>query len=275
VTTVADLCAHLDAAIPFAWAEPWDRVGLMVGDPGAAVTRVLVSLDPTLPALERASRAGANVLVTHHPAFLDPLDAVVAAPGSAGVAYEAARRGIALIACHTNLDRSPEGADALPAALGLTVRGPLERRDAAPSGELPADTPLGGRLCDPGDAGTLGALAALVGSRLDVGVRVWGDPACAVTLVALAPGSGRSLVDDALAAGADALVTGELRYHVAHDALERGLLVIEAGHDATEWPLTRALARIVEQTPGLASGDVVTDSILIPWRMVSKGSECT
>jgi putative NIF3 family GTP cyclohydrolase 1 type 2 len=96
-----------------------------------------------------------------------------------------------------------------------------------------------------------------------------------VTLVALAPGSGRSLVDDALSSGADTLVTGELRYHVAHDALERGLPVIEAGHDATEWPLTGALARIVARTPGLGADDVITDRIVIPWRMVAKGSECT
>ena len=268
--TVAGLCAHLDATIPFAWAAPWDRVGLLVGNGEVAVTRVLVSLDPTPDALDRAEHAGANVLVTHHPAFLDPLDSVVAAAGAAGVAYEAARRGIALIACHTNLDRAPGGADALPTVLGLEIVGPLEASEAVGDG-----VPLAGRLCEPGDARTLGALATLVGTRLGVGTRVWGDPSTPVTLVALAPGSGRSLVDFALAAGADALVTGELRYHVAHDALQRGLPIIEAGHDATEWPLTGALARIVERTPGLDPHDVVTDSISYPWRMVTKGSECT
>ena len=274
MTRVRDLCTHLDAAIPFLWAEPWDRVGLLVGDGDAVITRVMVSLDPTHSALERAAQAGANVLVTHHPAFLDPPETVVAGLGSAGVVFDAARRGIALIACHTNLDRSPEGAGALPAALDLPVRGPLERRNPAPRADLSPDAPLAGRLCEPGEADTLGTLATLVGTRLGVGVRVWGDLESPVTLVALAPGSGRSLVDDALAGAADALVTGELRYHVAHDALEKGLLVIEAGHDATEWPLTQALARIVERTPGIKAECVVTDRILIPWRMVAKGSEC-
>ncbi|HEY5517215.1 MAG TPA: Nif3-like dinuclear metal center hexameric protein [Coriobacteriia bacterium] len=267
---VAALVAHLDAAIPFAWAAPWDRVGLLVGDGDAEVTRVLVSLDPTPEALDRAVAVGANVLVTHHPAFLDALDTVVAAPGAAGVAFEAARRGIALIACHTNLDRSPEGGDALPTVLGLEIVGPLEVAETPDDG-----TPLAGRLCEPGEARTLGALATLVGARLGVGTRVWGEPSSTVTLVGLAPGSGRSLVDFALAAGADALVTGELRYHVAHDALQRGLCVIEAGHDATEWPLTGALARIVERAPGLDPHDVITDDISFPWRMVTKGSECT
>ena len=273
--TVGAVYDHLDAAIPFAWAESWDRVGLLVGDRDAAVTRVLVSLDPTRAALDRAVEEGANVLVTHHPAFLDPLEAVLAAPGAGGVAFEAARRGISLIACHTNLDRSPEGSDALPAKLALTARGPLQRRAETEASDPASAAPLAGRLCEAGEHRTLGALAEAVGARLGVGTRIWGDVAARVTLVALAPGSGRSLVPDALASGAEVLVTGELRYHEALDTLERGLMVVEAGHDATEWPLTGALARIVAQTPGLNPADVVTDRILYPWRMSTKGSECT
>jgi dinuclear metal center YbgI/SA1388 family protein len=279
VSTVADLYAYLDTVVPFAWAEPWDRVGLLVGDREAALTRVLVSLDPTRSALDRAEALGANVLLTHHPAFLEPLVELVAAPGAAGVAFEAARRGIALIACHTNLDRSPLGADALPAAIGLSISGPLELRGAPgrpdARADLPEDTPLAGRLCNVGPATTLRSVAELVGSGLGVGTRIWGDSDRPVSLVALAPGSGRSLIDSALAAGADVLITGELRYHVAHDALERGLAIVEAGHDATEWPLTCALARTVAQAPFLNADDVITDSISYPWRMVTKGSECT
>lgn len=266
MTTLAELLTHLDGNLPFAWAEPWDRVGLLAGDPTDPVTGVLVSLDPTQSALTRAAEQGASVLVTHHPAFLDPLEAVVAGPGTRAVAYRATRLGIALVACHTNLDRSPEGADALPAALGLPIVGSLERRGPGASRpDLPADTPLAGRLCDAPASSTVASLAALVSDRLGVRTRVWGDAERAVNLVALAPGSGRSLVADAIAAGADALVTGELRYHEASEALQAGLAVIEAGHDATEWPLTRALATIVSRTPGMHAHEVVLDRIDYPW----------
>lgn len=263
MTTLADLLTYLDERLPFCWAAPWDRVGLLAGDPTDPITGVLVSLDPTPAALDRAAGLGASVLVTHHPAFLDPLEAVVAAPGTRGVAYAAARLGIALVACHTNLDRSPEGAAALPAALGLEVRGAVERR--SPGSDVPAGTPLAGRLCEAPPSSTLASLAALVGERLGVHTRVWGEAGRAVRLVALAPGSGRSLVPDAIAASADVLVTGELRYHEAGEALAAGLAVIEAGHDATEWPLTRSLAEIVSQTPGLHANDVVFDRIDYPW----------
>ncbi len=45
---------------------------MTVGDPARLVTGVAVALDPTVEAIENAANAGANVLVTHHPAFLQP-----------------------------------------------------------------------------------------------------------------------------------------------------------------------------------------------------------
>jgi len=46
-----------------------------------------------------------------------------------------------------------------------------------------------------------------------------------------------------MAAGADALVCGEVRYHDALDAAESGLAIIEVGHDVSEWPLVEVLGR--------------------------------
>lgn len=259
MTTVAELLSHLDARIPFAWAEQWDRVGLLAGEHDAQITKVLVTLDPTIPAIVRAQALGANVLLTHHPAFLDPLDAVVESAGPGGIVFEAVRRGVSLVNCHTNLDRSPEGSDSLADVLGLEMVGPLEE-----AGE-DASRPQAGRICEAPRGMTLGSLVALVRDRLGVRPRAWGDAATAVRTIGIAPGSGGSLVDAALAAGCDVLLTGELRYHGSLAALDAGLPVVEAGHDATEWPLTRALARIAAETIGLAPDDIVLDEVPCPW----------
>jgi dinuclear metal center YbgI/SA1388 family protein len=259
VTIVADLVAHLDAAVPFAWAADWDRVGLLAGDPSWALKRVFVAVDPTHETLDRAVAAEASVLLTHHPAFLDPLEAVVDGPDAAGLVFDAVRRGVALVNCHTNQDRAPGGADALPTLLGLEMLGPLE-----PVGN-DLLRPRMGRVCEAPAGATLESLALLVGEALGVRVRAWGPAQAQVRLAGVAPGSGRSLVPAAVAAGCDALVTGELRYHEARAALEAGLLVIEAGHDATEWPLTRDLARIAATTPGLDASRIVIDDPAYPW----------
>lgn len=123
--TTGELAKALERRFPAAWAEEWDNVGLVAGERADPVRGVLVTLDATAEAVERAVAAGANVLVTHHPPYLGA-PTVVRAAGAAGALEAAVRLGVAIIALHTNLDRSPEGASALPEALGLTVLGPLE-----------------------------------------------------------------------------------------------------------------------------------------------------
>lgn len=357
---VRDLVAGLDAVMPFAWAEPWDRVGLLCGDPDAPARRVFVSLDPTPDTLERAISAGADVLLTHHPAFLTEGVAPVPTPGLAGVPYAAVRAGVALVACHTNLDRAPAGADALAHALGLAVQGPLERSampvdvvatyappeaadglraamdeagagrigayeacsftsqgtgryralegarpragDGAsvaeqrievfcPRGHAPAveracraahpyeepvilswqatlecASPRMGRVCAVPEGATVESVARAVAAALGSAVTTWGEADRPVGRVALAPGSGRSLLGDAMTAGCEVFITGELRYHEALDAAASGLAIIEAGHDVTEWPLVRELASAAGRVDGFEPSAVTMDVIAARWR---------
>jgi hypothetical protein len=76
---VADIVDAVHDAFPPEWAESWDRVGLVAGDPDAPVSRVWSPLTPTLEALERARHHGAQVLVTHHPPFLEPVQSLTPA----------------------------------------------------------------------------------------------------------------------------------------------------------------------------------------------------
>lgn len=124
--TIRNILGVLDEAFSFSWAEPWDNIGLLVGDPDARATGVYVTLDATRGAVERCHAAGANVLLTHHPAFLTPPGTLQPGEGPAGVVFAAASTGVALVACHTNLDRAPAGALSLGRALGLPDGEPLE-----------------------------------------------------------------------------------------------------------------------------------------------------
>jgi putative NIF3 family GTP cyclohydrolase 1 type 2 len=113
---------------------------------------------------------------------------------------------------------------------------------------------------------SLATLSAHVGTTLGCSPRFWGEPDAQADLIATASGSGSSLIGDALAAGATVLLTGELRYHDALNALDAGVMVIEAGHDATEWPMVPVLARAAARTPGLASNDVAVAERPTLWR---------
>ncbi|NTU70308.1 MAG: hypothetical protein HGB10_00565 [Coriobacteriia bacterium] len=124
---IGDIDRAVSQRFPQEWAEDWDRVGLLAGDPEREVTGVALALDPTRGAIEYAARHGANVLLTHHPAFLTPPKWLTPGRGSAGVVFTALDAGVALINAHTNLDRSPLAGTLLPAALGLEPVRPLER----------------------------------------------------------------------------------------------------------------------------------------------------
>jgi dinuclear metal center YbgI/SA1388 family protein len=124
---VADIERAVARAFPTEWAEDWDRVGLLVGDPQRAVTGVVLALDPTPEAIAQARALGANVVLTHHPAFLKTPNWLSPGRGSAGVVFSALDGGVALINAHTNLDRAPGAGELLPAALGLKTLKPVER----------------------------------------------------------------------------------------------------------------------------------------------------
>ena len=68
-------------------------------------------------------------------------------------------------------------------------------------------------------------------------LRLVGDSRRMVRRIGVCSGSGGDLFEEALAQGVECFITGELRYHTALECLERGLTVIEAGHQATEQPV--------------------------------------
>lgn len=127
MVTVGDIDRAIAKRFPHEWAEDWDRVGLLAGDPEREVTGVVLSLDPTREAITRASELGANVLVTHHPAFLKTPNWLTPGRGAAGVLFSAMDARVALVNAHTNLDRAPAAGRLLPEALGLEPVKPVER----------------------------------------------------------------------------------------------------------------------------------------------------
>jgi len=255
--TVGHVLRALLDAYPLEWAESWDAVGLRIGDPSWAVRRALVTLDANASAVDRAIEAGCDMLVTHHPPFLEPLDDVTPASDTGALALRAARAGVAVVSMHTNLDRSPAGATVLPSILGLDIIEPLEAQVVG----LPANVRMG-RLCSV-QLTSLTEFATRISASLGVQPRVWGDPDSKVESVAVGNGSVRSLIAASRLAGADVLLGGEVRYHDALDAAASGLAIIEAGHDATEWPMVALLAAVVRSV--LGDNAVIEEPASVGW----------
>jgi dinuclear metal center YbgI/SA1388 family protein len=120
VIRVGDVARIIERAAPLALALPDDNPGLQLGRSAARVRGILVALDPTPAAVRRAAAARADLLVTHHPLFLEALRRVDAGTMSGAAAAAALGAGISVYAAHTNLDAAPEGlAVAVARRLGI------------------------------------------------------------------------------------------------------------------------------------------------------------
>lgn len=81
--------------------------------------------------------------------------------------------------------------------------------------------------------------------------RIAGQKIKMIERVACLGGSGK-FIKEALRCGVDAYVTGDVGYHEALEAEESGMLLIDAGHHATEWPVMEEMnGRLAEQFPDI------------------------
>lgn len=254
VFTVSDIMAAVERVAPTALAEPWDSVGLQIGDPHAPVAGLLLAVDATFDVVSQAISGQCQMVVAHHPLLFSPLASILAGDPVADVASELIRRGIAFYAAHTNLDvaRQIGTAASLAWVLGLTGTAVLCSGCAGALG--PGGEPTGaGRVADLPQATSAQALAQHVARQLDgASITLIGDPAAEIARVAVIPGSGADGLAEAAVAGAQAVITGELKHHELLEARHRGLVVILAGHLHTERPVLPALQRHLQATlPGL------------------------
>ncbi|WP_327046850.1 Nif3-like dinuclear metal center hexameric protein [Microbispora sp. NBC_01189] len=254
---LAEVVARLDALYDPSWAESWDAVGLVCGDPEQPVRKILFAVDPVAVVVDEALAWGADLVVTHHPLYLRGTTSVAATTFKGRVVHRLIRGGAALYAAHTNADVADPGvSDALARAVGLAgdLR-PLRpaaddpRRGLGRIGDLPAPMPLR----------EFAALAAAGLPRTAAPLRVAGDPDRPVRTVAVCGGAGDSLLGTARAAGVDVYLTADLRHHPAGEHLEAGgPALVDASHWATEWPwLADAAERL---TSVLAAGGTTVEA---------------
>ena len=219
--TVQQVFDFINERAPFETQLAFDNSGLLVGHPDNEVTGVHFALDVTNHVIDEAIANGANLIVTHHPMMFSAIKRLVETSHEARLLCRLIREGISLISAHTNLDQAPGGCnDVLAQTIGLTD---IEGEGFVRVGALPH--PM-----------TAVELAAHIGEKLGDVVRVMGDPAAVITKVGMCSGSGADEWLAAAAMGAQAFLTGEVKHHIALEASDAGVVMLEAGHHATEEP---------------------------------------
>ncbi len=247
MTTVGEILNLLNSIAPFELAEEWDNVGLLAGSMQTETERVLCALDLNAEVIERAEEIGANLIVTHHPIMFRGRKNLREDDSEGKLLCSLVRAGISLIAMHTNFDTVHPGVnDALAETLGLREIQTLACGMCV--GNLTSDA-------------TLACFADQTQNALCDAVRIYGNGNQIIRRVAVMGGSGADYVRNALEAGAEAFVTGEIGYHRALDAVDCGLAVLEAGHAATEKPAISRLAGALQKAADAVQYKIIVDSL--------------
>lgn len=224
MSTVTHIYDAIDRLAPFWLTMDFDNTGILVGDRNREIACALLALDCTPAVIEQARQLGAQLIITHHPVIFHPLKRV----NEDAVVYQLIRSDIAVISAHTNLDIAQGGVnDALASAIGLRDCRGLELLNEQTGAWL-------GRI------GTLPeplfpeAFAAHVKSCLNAASVKFAAAPRAIHTVALCSGSGADCLDAAISAGADALLTSEVKQHEYLAAAAAGISIFDAGHFDTE-----------------------------------------
>ncbi len=239
---IREVVDTLERFAPLPLQESYDNAGLQIGITEAEVSGVLLCLDVTEAVVDEALRRGCNLIVSHHPLIFRRLAHVTGDTYVERCVAKSIKNDIAIVSMHTNLD---------------SAQGGVNHKIAEKMG-LHQLAGIGGIKCVDGvngSSGIIGTLAEpMAADDFIVMLKRTFHVECVqanrplqrpISRVAVCGGAGSFLLDDAISAGADAFVTGEMHYHefFGHDD-ELQIAVI--GHYQSEQFTAEVLRSVIE-----------------------------
>jgi len=243
-----EVAAVIEAFAPPAWQEAWDNSGFCVGAVQTSVKGVLLCLDLTNEVLDEALSLGANMIVSHHPLIFQGLKQLCEQNETARLVAKALRHELVIYACHTNLDKAPEGVSkVLASTIGLENTRALRPESTEPFSE---------GLGIVGDLPQPEALPAFL-QRLKQAlglpyIRTSPHIFSQIQRVGICGGGAASLMPDALRAGVDIFLGGDFRYHDFFPQ-DPPMMIADIGHYESEIGIIDRLFHILsEKKPNFA-----------------------
>ena len=232
----------LEQYAPLPLQDSYDNAGLQIGlTAEQEVTGALLCLDVTEAVIDEAERMGCNLIVAHHPLLFRGLKSITGQSHVERCVIKAIQKGIGIYAAHTNLDNAEGGVNyRIAATLGLTC---LSFLDAKPGAVAAGAGVIGELPVVEDELEFLERVKALFGIRCMRHNQLRGRK---IRRVALCGGAGGFLLSDAIARGADAFLTGEMRYH-DYFGHEDELLIAEMGHYESEQYTIDLLAEVLHR----------------------------
>jgi len=220
VLSVREVLDLIENQAPRELAMDYDNVGLLIGDKDMQVNGIIIGLELTHELIEDAIDRKCNIIIVHHPLIFKPIFSVQRDTAQGKKIMDLIKHNISLIVAHTNMDIATHGLnDFVFNKLGML---PIETRsNNIRIGKIPTQ-----RLRD---------FAYSLKKSLSLEyIHYCGEDDQMISVVGLCTGSGMSYYLEACKEGIDAYITGDMKYHDATLAIDKGIPVIDATHFGTE-----------------------------------------
>jgi len=247
VLLVKDIIKFLEEKFPPNLAYDWDNVGLQIGDVNQEVKNMMTALEATTAVIDEAVEKNVDFIITHHPFIFSAFKSIDFTTPKGKNIQKLIKNDIVIYSVHTNYDIAPGGMnDVLAEKIGLQNVKPFAMVDDVHGlgriGELESEmslAELGGHIKHDW----------LQDEVCDIKT-VQCDRGGCIKKVAVIGGIGGKYIQEAKARGADVLITGDVTYHTAVDAMEIGLNMLDVGHYA-EVVMERHVAGLLAKAFGV------------------------
>lgn len=244
---IREVVDALERFAPLPLQESFDNAGLQVGLTEAEVSGALLCLDVTEKVVDEAVALGCNLIVSHHPLIFHALKRITYSNDVQRAVAKALKNDVTVVSMHTNMDNARGG-------VNFMIAEKMELEGCRFFAEKTVD----GIECGSGVVGSLPE--ALAADDFVIMLKRVFDVECVqcnqllrrpIKTVAVCGGAGSFLLDDAIAAGADAFVTGEMHYH-EYFGHEQEIQIAVIGHYQSEQFTNEIFKSIIEEAcPGV------------------------
>lgn len=220
---------------PFNTADSWDNSGLLIGSMDHAVSNVLIALDITEEVVEEAIQNNCQLIITHHPIIFTGVMSITEHNYVGKLLHRIIQNKIAVIAAHTNIDRSTTHGINLFLADAYQLVDRMSLNDAHGYGIV-------GKLSAPL---SLDSLITLTKSIFNIDVIKVSNYQITktkdISKLAICSGASADFIEDALSHSADIYITSDIKYHEAQKILGSNLILFDIGHFESEFIYLKTL----------------------------------
>lgn len=232
---ISDITALLEQFAPLSTQLDWDNSGRQVGEFDTQATGALLVLDVTEHSILTAQKLGINLIISHHPLIFSGLKSITGINSTERIVIQAIKVGIAIYSCHTNIDAATGGVSwAMAQRLGLQNTTSMSENGMGCIGDL--EHPL-----------NLYEFVEHVKKHYSLPyIKVNTQAPLQISKVAVMGGSGTSELSQAISLGAQAIVTGDAKYHDFQRASNQ-IALLDIGHYESEIDILEIFLKIIQK----------------------------